>query len=684
MGNENPKRILINKYDQLVRVALTEGKMLYDLEIEQPDFQQKVDDIYNAEVVSIERSLGAAFVNFGAKRNGFLPLKEIHFKDKQPKTNIADLLFVGQKILAQVIKEERGTKGAALSTYISLAGCYLVLMPNNSKAGGISRRIEGEERETLRNLLSSLKIPQGMGVIIRTAGIGRSLEELQWDLDTLLNLWESIQQASESYGAPYLIHQESDIAIRAIRDYLRPDIDEVLIDDQETFSKVRAYIERIRPDFLLRIKLYTQPAPLFSKFQIEKQIESVFQRKVHLPSGGEIVIDRTEALTAIDVNSAQATKGEYIEETALNTNLEAAKEIARQLRIRDLGGLFVIDFIDMEEEENNRKVEECLRVALRNDRARVQQIRISRFGLLEMSRQRLRSPLNETFQTVCPRCHGQGTIRNIPSQASSIIHLIQEMALKEKTTQIHVQVPINVATYLLNEKREVIKNIEKLYSLNVIVIPNPYIEMPQYKIETFPTSKGERPTDTKTPSYDLLTLPTLIYTPEPIKPVTQKPEPIIKDMLPLTPAPIKKQKKQTFLDTLKKVWHFLSSEELSKKKETKEIEKTEIKKHRRGKRMTPKSRSRRQYRPKTPQTHRQKTKSFETPRRSDTKRISSFKKVPQKEIKQEVKQIETKPQQNIVQPRPEKTAPVSRAPVVRKEPAEQLIMVETRKDKNNK
>lgn len=542
------EKILMSKSNDLLRVARTDGKILLDLEIELAEREQRVDSICNGEVISIEPSLEAAFVNFGAKRNGFLPLKEIapeYYPNGKYNRDLSikDILFIGQKILVQVTKEERGTKGAALTTYISLAGCYLVLMPNNPKAGGISRRIEGDEREELKNILSALKIPESMGAIIRTAGMGRSTEELQWDLDVLLNLWESIKSASKAYGAPYLIHQESDVAIRAVRDHLRPDIDEILIDNKEVYDRVLAYVERIRPHFIDRVKFYTESVPVFSRYALEKQIETAFQREVRLPSGGQIVIDHTEALIAIDVNSAQSTKGGYIEETALNTNLEAADEIARQLRIRDLGGLIVIDFIDMEREDNIRQVEDRMRDVLKTDRARVQLAHISRFGLLEMSRQRLRPALNEANLMICPRCHGQGSIRNIRSLAISILHLIEEKAVQPNTTQIRVQVPVDLGTYLLNELKGPLSHIEKNYSATLLIIPNPYMETPQYNIECLSTTK---PTDVRADSYNLIKTPTVSYeSPTAEMPVTEKAlKPAVTDIFPDAAAPIVARKQK--------------------------------------------------------------------------------------------------------------------------------------------
>lgn len=485
------ERMLINVQPDQLRVAVTHGIKLADLDVEVPGEEQTVSNIYKGVITSIEPSLGAVFVNFGGERHGFLPLKEIsqeYFQESTDNPQDADmrkLLRLGQEIVVQIEKEQRGTKGAALTTFISLAGSYMVLMPNNPRAGGISRRIEGEERDQLRDLLSQLTIPEGMGVIIRTAGLGKSKEELQWDLNFLLRYWEAIKEAAIARRGqqPYLIHQESDAVIRGIRDYLRPDVQEIIIDDAAAFSRAQNYLGQIRPEFMDRLKLYQDVVPLFSRFQIEQQIESVYQREVRLPSGGSIVIDHTEALVSIDVNSSRATKGENIEETALNTNLEAADEIARQLRIRDTGGLIVIDFIDMTPTRNQRDVENRLRDALRPDRARIQLGRISRFGLLEMSRQRLRTSLMKTSHLPCPRCEGQGTIRTVESQALSIMHLIEEQAARSKDLNFQVQLPLDMATYLMNEKRDTIRSIEEGCHVKITIIPNEFIESPQYQIK---------------------------------------------------------------------------------------------------------------------------------------------------------------------------------------------------------
>ncbi len=471
-------------------MALVDGQRLYDLDIENRTRVQKKANIYKGVITRVEPSLEAAFVDFGAERHGFLPLKEIareYFyrspSDVQGRFKIKDVVKEGTEVVVQVDKEERGNKGAALTTFASLAGRYLVLMPNNPRAGGISRRIEGEERAELREALSKITVPNGMGVIVRTAGIGRSAEELQWDLDYLLHLWEAVQQASEEKKAPFLILQESNVIIRAIRDYLRDDIDQVLIDGEDSYNEAKHFVEQVMPQYKQKIRYYTDAVPLFNRYQIESQIESAFQREVQLPSGGSIVIDPTEALVSIDINSARATKGSDIEETALQTNLEAAEEIARQLRLRDIGGLIVIDFIDMMAQRNQREVENRMRDALEADRARVQLGRISRFGLLEMSRQRLRPSLGETSGKVCPRCSGQGSIRDTKSLALSILRLVEEEANKEKSAEVRAIVPVEVASYLLNEKRSPIHEIEQRAGVRVVVIPAPALDTPHFEVQ---------------------------------------------------------------------------------------------------------------------------------------------------------------------------------------------------------
>ena len=483
------KRMLINaSHAEETRVALVDGQRLYDFDLEHHSRVQKKANIYKGRVTRVEPSLEAAFVDFGADRHGFLPLKEIarEYFHRQPRdvgrVTIRDAIQEGQEIILQVEKEERGNKGAALSTFISLAGRYLVLMPNNPRAGGISRRIEGEEREELKEALNSITIPNDMGVIVRTAGLGRSPEELQWDLDYLLTLWKSISQAAEQSPAPFLIYQESNVIIRAIRDYLRDDIDEVLIDSEAAYNQAIDFVRQVMPHFQNKIKLYRDTVPLFNRYQIESQIETAYQREVKLPSGGSIVIDPTEALVSIDINSSRSTKGGDIEETALNTNLEAAEEIARQLRLRDIGGLIVIDFIDMTPPKHQRMVEDKLRDALAMDRARVQIGRISRFGLLELSRQRLRPSLEETTGLVCPRCNGTGVIRDVRSLALSIMRVIEEEVLKDRSAEIQAQVPVTVATFLLNEKRAAISALEARSGVRIIILPNPHLETPHYDV----------------------------------------------------------------------------------------------------------------------------------------------------------------------------------------------------------
>lgn len=501
------KRMLINATQQEeLRVALVDGQRLYDLDIESPGHEQKKANIYKGKITRIEPSLEAAFVDYGAERHGFLPLKEIsreYFPSNYSahgRPNIKDVLREGQEVIVQIDKEERGNKGAALTTFISLAGSYLVLMPNNPRAGGISRRIEGDDRTELKEALASLEVPDGMGLIVRTAGVGKSAEALQWDLSFRLKHWEAIKKAAESRPAPFLIHQESNVIVRAFRDYLRQDIGEILIDNPKVLELARQHIAALgRPDFSSKIKLYTGEIPLFSHYQIESQIESAFQREVRLPSGGSIVIDTTEALTAIDINSARATRGGDIEETAFNTNLEAADEIARQLRLRDLGGLIVIDFIDMTPVRHQRAVENRLREAVRQDRARIQISHISRFGLLEMSRQRLSPSLGESSHHVCPRCSGTGTIRDNESLSLSILRLIEEEALKENTKEVHAIVPVPIASYLLNEKREAVHAIEKRQGgVRCVIVPSDQMQTPHYSV--LRVRSGE---ETNTLSYKL-------------------------------------------------------------------------------------------------------------------------------------------------------------------------------------
>lgn len=525
--------MLINAtHPEEIRVALVKNGHLFDLDVEQPTDIKKKANIYKGRITRIEPSLEAAFVDYGAKRQGFLPLKEIareyYIRSLnalgEEKANIKSLVHEGQELMVQIDKEERGSKGAALTTYITLAGCYLVLMPNNPNSGGISRRIEGEERDELKDKLSELSLPDEMGVIVRTAGVGKGIEDLQWDLEFLLNQWQAIKNAFDKQPAPFLIHQEGDVVIRSIRDNLRKTIKEIIIDDHEAYVKAKRYIEQVKPEFLSHLLLYKDTVPLFSRFKIESQIETAYQREVRLPSGGSVVIDRTEALVSIDINSSKATGGSDIETTALNTNLEASYEIARQLRLRDLGGLVVIDFIDMASHQNQRQVENSLKEALQADRARIQIGRISKFGLLEMSRQRLRLSLGESNQDICPRCQGHGMVRSVYSHTLSLIRLIEEEALHENTVEVHAELPIDIATFLLNEKRDVIINIEKRYNVNVVILPNPYFQSPHYNI-----SRVTSETPRKQASYTLINEPELkIIKPE--KHDLNRDEPAIKSL----------------------------------------------------------------------------------------------------------------------------------------------------------
>ncbi len=502
------KRMLINATQpEELRVALVDGQRMYDLDIENRTRVQKKSNIYKGKITRVEPSLEAAFVDFGAERHGFLPMKEISKEyfyrkasDVEGRAKIKDIVKEGTEVIVQVDKEERGNKGAALTTFISMAGRYLVLMPNNPRAGGISRRIEGEERTELKAAMDCLNIPPGMGAIVRTAGVGRNETDLQWDLDYLCNIWTAIKEAAEADKAPFLIYPESNVIVRAIRDYLRPDISEVLIDSQDAYDEATTFINQIMPHNQNKLKLYQDSVPLFNRYQIESQIQTAFQREVTLPSGGSIVIDPTEAMVAIDINSARATKGRDIEETATKTNLEAADEIARQLRLRDIGGLIVIDFIDMNANRNQREVENRMRDALEMDRARIQLGRISRFGLLEMSRQRLRPSLGETSSIVCPRCSGQGNILDTYSTALTALRLIEEEALKERSAEIRAIVPIDVATYLLNEKREAIREIEQRNGLHVLVIPNPNMETPHFEVTRL---RDDQTKDEPMPSYNI-------------------------------------------------------------------------------------------------------------------------------------------------------------------------------------
>jgi len=539
------KRMLINATQpEELRVAIVDGQKLFNLDIEAPGREQKKANIYKATIIRIEPSLEAAFVDYGSERHGFLPLKEVARSYFAPDTvtpgnriSIKDALRTGQEIIVQVDKEERGNKGAALTTFISLAGRYLVLMPNNPRAGGVSRRIEGQARAELRDAMSQLEIPQDMGLIVRTAGVGKNAEDLQWDLDYLIQLWNAVEQSAAERGAPFLIYQESDIIIRSIRDHLRSDIGEIVVDDRRMYEKADRFVRQVMPHNLKKLRLYDDEVPLFTRYQIETQIESAFQREVQLPSGGSIVIDHSEALTSIDINSARATKGADIEETALNTNLEAADEIARQLRLRDLGGLFVIDFIDMTPARNQREVENRLREALKQDRARVQLGHISRFGLLEMSRQRLRPSLGESSQLVCPRCRGQGTIRGVESLALSILRVVEEETMKENTERILVRIPVDVATFLLNEKRRTILEIEQRQNVEIILLPRRLMDTPDYRIERIRTQDMGKIAQGQA-SYEMVSTAET----EPPGPLRQaeasrSEEPAVKQLTPATPVP---------------------------------------------------------------------------------------------------------------------------------------------------
>jgi ribonuclease E len=537
--------MLINATQQEeLRVAIVDGQTLYDIDIEQPSKEQKKGNIYKGRITRLEPSLEAAFVEYGGERHGFLPLKEIsrdYFAQgvDPNKAGLKELLREGQEVVIQVDKEERGNKGAALTTFISLAGRYLVLMPNSPRAGGVSRRIEGEDRAALKEAMDQLNIPDDMGVIIRTAGMGREADELQWDLDYLLLVWKSIAEAALTKPSPFLIYQESRLIIRALRDYLRADVGEILIDHEGVFQDAREFVEQVMPQNLRKLKLYTDTTPLFSRFQIETQIENAYERQVRLPSGGSIVVDQTEALTAIDVNSARATKGGDIEETALNTNLEAADEVARQLRLRDLGGLVVVDFIDMSSNKHQREVENRLAQALKQDRARVQVGRISRFGLLEMSRQRLRPSLGESSQVVCPRCEGHGRLRSVESLSLSILRLAEEQAMKDNTGQVLVQAPQEIANYLQNEKRRPLVEIESRHNVPVVIVADAQLETPHFHVTRI--RENEMGEETAKPSYHRTT-PRRLETHQLTRAnLNIPPTPAVTNVKPATPAPARSE-----------------------------------------------------------------------------------------------------------------------------------------------
>jgi len=542
------KRMLINATQaEELRVAIVDGQTLYDIDIEQPAKEQKKSNIYKGRITRLEPSLEAAFVEYGAERHGFLPLKEISRDYFQAgvdhnKAGLRELLREGQEIVVQVDKEERGNKGAALTTFISLAGRYMVLMPNSPTAGGVSRRIEGEDRAELKRAMDALNIPDDMGVIIRTAGVGRDAEELQWDLDYLLQVWKSVAEAALGKPGTFLIYQESRLIIRALRDYMRPDIGEILVDTPEMYAEARDFVEQVMPHNLRKLKHYTDDTPLFNRFQIESQIENAYEREVRLPSGGALVIDQTEALTAIDVNSARATKGGDIEETAFNTNLEAAEEVARQMRLRDLGGLVVIDFIDMSSNKHQREVENRLAHALKQDRARVQIGRISRFGLLELSRQRLRPSLGESSQLVCPRCEGHGRMRSVESLSLSILRLAEEHAMKENTGQVLVQAPTEIANYLLNEKRRALSEIEKRHDAPIVIVADEQLHTPHYEVTRI--RENELGEESNKPSYQRGTprkLPTHSLTKAHLNIPAA---PVVTNVKPAQPAPLREPREQ--------------------------------------------------------------------------------------------------------------------------------------------
>ncbi|MDA9993649.1 Rne/Rng family ribonuclease [Burkholderiales bacterium] len=537
------KRMLFNAtHSEELRIAIVDGQTLLDLDVETTGKEQKKSNIYKGIITRVEPSLEAAFVNYGAERHGFLPFKEIsrsYFKD--PKANptrvrIQDVISEGTELVVQVEKDERGNKGAALTTFISLAGRYLVLMPNNPRGGGVSRRIEGEERAQLRDAMDQLNLPKGMSVIARTAGIGRSAEELEWDLNYLTQLWKAVDGAAESQTAPFLIYQDASLVIRAIRDYFRQDIGEILIDTESIYEQAQQFMGHVMPHNVNRVKWYQEETPLFSRFQIEHQTESAYSRQVLLPSGGSIVIDHTEAMVSIDVNSARSTRGSDIEETARKTNIEAADEVARQLRLRDLGGLVVIDFIDMEDSKSQREVENTIREALRYDRARVQVGKISRFGLLELSRQRLQTSLGETSHITCPRCSGTGNIRSVESTALHVLRIVQEEAMKESTAAVHAQVPVAVASYLLNEKRDELYAIEHRVKVSCVLIPNTQLETPHYTVKRIRHDELDQ-IDTDVASYDLADAVVEDGVEKDKKQDIKKPSAAVKGITPTAPPP---------------------------------------------------------------------------------------------------------------------------------------------------
>ena len=571
------KRMLFNaRQAEELRVAIVDGQTLIDLDIETLGKEQRKGNIYTGTITRIEPSLEACFVDYGMDRHGFLPFKEVsraYFQDYEGgKVRIQDVLKEGMQVIVQVEKDERGNKGAALTTYISLAGRYLVLMPNNPRGGGVSRRIEGEERAELKEAMAQLDVPHGMSLIARTAGIGRTSEELAWDFNYLLQLWRAIEEAAAAHPEPYLLFMESSLVIRAIRDYFRPDIGEILVDNPEVYEQVSEFMSYVMPNNLGRLKLYDDHIPLFSRLQIEQQIETVFSREVTLPSGGAIVIDHTEALVSVDVNSARSTRGADIEETAFRTNMEAAEEVARQMRLRDLGGLVVIDFIDMEDAKHQREVENTLKDALKRDRARVQMGKLSKFGLLELSRQRLQPALAESSHIACPRCAGTGVIRSIESTALHVLRLIQDAAMKENTGEVHAQVPVDVATFLLNEKRAELFGMEERLDVSVMLIPNPHLENPHYEISRIRVDDLD---DNAAPSYKRVTQPenseTVPFANKKGEKAT-RPEPAVKGVHHSSPPPVVASSSQSWWESfkgwLKKLFGVTSSEPAAPEKKS--------------------------------------------------------------------------------------------------------------------
>jgi len=640
------KRMLINATQpEELRVAIAEGQHLFDLDIEVPSQEQKKSNVYKGRITRVEPSLEACFVEFGSSRHGFLPLKEIcetsyckDYRKKEGRLAIRDAVKEGQEIIVQVEKEERGNKGAALTTYISLAGRYLVLMPTNPSAGGVSRRITGSDRDHLREQLQQVTAPDNVGIIIRTAGVGRDADELQWDLDYLLQLWTAIEQAAGSKQAPFLSYQESNLFIRALRDHLRNDIGEILVDNEAVYNDAREFMQQVMPHNLSKLKRYTDPVPLFSRYQIESQIESAFARTVHLPSGGAVVIDHTEALLSIDINSARATKGSDIEETAYNTNMESAVEIARQLRLRDLGGLIVIDFIDMTSRKHQREVEECLRKALQIDKARVQIGRISRFGLLEMSRQRLRPSLGESSQETCPVCEGHGTIRSVESLALSILRLIEEEVMKDYTGQIVVQAPNEVVNFLHNEKRAALAEVENRHKVPVMMLANEHMVMPHFEIHRVKTSEVS-----DAPSYKRIDQPEaqLIANERSQANVVSVPAPVVKRPVPESQVPVRTEEKAPGLFT--RLTNILFSSPKEEEKPKPATRKTSSKRSG-SSRSNQQNRSR--SRSSNAQSGRQRTQKKTTKKRTSKPNQSNAQQQQRTSKKRTSKKTQSKPQQS--------------------------------------